>query len=265
MDAAPPNPPPQIELLAVDVPRGDAVSKAPIIENVEWTLRASEFWVIGSRPGAGKTDLLCTAAGLLRPLGGRRLFFGHEATNLNNEEFVRQRLRIGMVFDGGRLFPEMTVAENIAMPVLYHRHCAVEEAQAAVRHALDLTGLEAHANQQPVQIVRGLHQRIGLARALALEPEVLLVDNPLGGIDPRQGRWWIEFLSALVAGHPKLPRSITIAIAVDDFRPWLESSCLFGIVQDRHFSLVGRRDQVVNSPLPLVRELLSKDSLDELA
>jgi len=258
MEPAPPALSPQIELTDVDVPRGDVLSRTPIIEEVRWTLCPEEFWVVGARPGAGKTDLFFTTAGLLRPLRGQRVFFGNETADLRGEAFVRERLRIGMVFDSGRLFPELTVAENIALPVRYHATGTADEALARVHRSLELTGLERYADRTPAQVVRSLHQRIGLARALALDPEVLLVDSPLSATDPRQARWWIDFLTTLAAGHPMLDRRLTVAVAVDDFRPWLEGDRQFAAVCDKRFHHVGRSSQLANSPVSVVPELLGQ-------
>lgn len=245
-----------IELANADIPRAATASPVPVVKDVRWEIRAGEFWVLGALPGGGKTDLLCTAAGLQRPMKGRQRLFGKDTETLSEEELVAARLRIAMVFTSGRLFHGLTVAQNVALPISYHYSYDVEEVSRKVSEALALTGLTEWEHQRPTQITRNLHQRIGLARALALEPEILLVDNPLTGIDPRQGRWWLDFLCT--AGKTK-----TIIVAVDDLRPWLEVGTQFALLRKRHFEVLGGRGHVQNSSDPLVRELLMPAFDDE--
>ena len=247
----------QIELRDIDVARADLTVPVPIIEQVTWTISAGDFWAVGAPPGGGKTDLLCTAAGLQKPIQGTHRLFGTDTGHLQEHELVEKRLRIGMVFTSGRLFPQMTVAENLALPICYHSNWSQERATDEVEAALALTGLERLADLRPTQITRNLHQRIGLARALALQPEVLLIDNPLAGVDPRQGRWWLDFLCRLTAGHPALGRPLTIVVATDDFRPWLDTARLFGVIHDKHFDSLGGAGEVRENPQPAVRELLT--------
>jgi ABC-type transporter Mla maintaining outer membrane lipid asymmetry ATPase subunit MlaF len=247
----------QIELAEADIARGEIVSRAAIIEAVSWSVRAGDFWAVGGLPGAGKTDLLGTAAGLQRPLKGSHRLFGVDTRELDEQQLVERRLRVGMVFGNGRLFPRLTIAENIALPICYHSNWPGERAADEVKEALQITGLEHIAERRPGQVTRNLHQRIGLARALALQPEVLLIDNPLLGVDPRQGRWWLDFLSQLAKGHPVLGRKLTIVIAADDFRPWLETARQFAVIEEKGFRVLGSNQEVKKSTDTIVRELLT--------
>jgi ABC-type transporter Mla maintaining outer membrane lipid asymmetry ATPase subunit MlaF len=245
-----------IELLDVNVPRTDALTSHPIVRDVNWTIRDGEFWVIGGLPGSGKSDLLATAAGLQRPLSGSHLLFGHDVRSLDEHELVFQRLRVGVVFgNGGRLFPQLTIAENLALPICYHKECTAEQAAPEVNKALDVCGLASLATRRSADVTRNLHARIGLARALALNPEVLMVDNPLYGLDPRQARWWLDFLCLLVKGHPKLTHPITVVVAADDLRPWEEVGRQFAVIKDKQWLSIGSREQLQASADPLVREM----------
>ena len=246
----------QIEMRHIDVARSDIPTPVPIIEQVEWTIASGDFWLVGASPGSGKTDLLCTAAGLQKPIHGSHLLFGSDTGHLMEHELVEKRLRVGMVFTNGRLFPRMTVAENIALPICYHSNWHLDRAADEVKAALEITGLERLADLRPTQVTRNLHQRIGLARALALHPEVLMIDNPLAAVDPRQGRWWLQFLGRLAAGHPSLGRP-TIVVAADDFRPWLDAARQFALIRDRQFHLLGDAAAVRANEEPAVRELLT--------
>jgi phospholipid/cholesterol/gamma-HCH transport system ATP-binding protein len=239
-----------IQLVDADIPRAQVLSPIAIVEDVQWSIARGDFWVVGAQPGTGKTDLLCTAAGLQKPIKGRQILFGKSTDEMSEEELVSMRLRIGMVFTSGRLFNGLTVAQNIALPLTYHHAFSGEELEERVSSALTRTSLNAWGNKRPDQITRNLHQRIGLARALALEPEVLLVDNPLAAVDPRQSRWWLDFLC-------DLQKSVTVIVATDDFRPWLDVGRQFALLKERHMELVGGRDEIRASRDTLVRELLT--------
>ena len=247
----------QIELKNAYVAKAEIVLPVPVLEAVDWVISSGDFWALGAAPGAGKTDLLSTAAGLQKLIKGVHRLFGVDTAELYEQELVEKRLRVGMVFTNGRLFPQLTVAENLALPICYHSNWHVERAQDEVKSALALTGLERVADLRPAEVTRNLHQRIGLARALALNPEVLLVDNPLAGIDPRQSRWWIDFLCQLAQGHPKIGRKLTIVVAADDFRPWLEVARQFAVIREKRLEVVGGRTEVRESEEPIVRELLT--------
>ena len=239
-----------IQLLEADIPRAQIASPIAVVKNVNWSVRRGDFWIIGAQPGAGKTDLLCTAAGLQRPMRGEQHLFGKNTATMSEEELVQTRLKIALVFTNGRLFNGLSVAQNIALPLSYHHAFDEKELADRVSAALSRTSLTAWANKRPDQITRNLHQRIGLARALALEPEVLLIDNPLGGVDPRQGRWWLDFLC-------EVKKSVTVVVSTDDFRAWTDVGTQFALLKERQLEIIGGRDEVRQSKDELVRELLT--------
>jgi ABC-type transporter Mla maintaining outer membrane lipid asymmetry ATPase subunit MlaF len=242
-----------------------AASHAPecaVIEGIDWTVRVGDFWVVGGSSGSGKSDLMATAAGLLRPLRGVHRLFGEELIRLDEESFLRQRRRAGLVFGNeGRLFNQMTVAENLALPLCYHRNCDAREVRARVDEILEHTGLSAMANRTPANVNRSLRSRVALARALALQPELLLLDNPVRESDPAQRRWWIEFLSVLCAGHAVLShRRTTIVVATDDFRPWLGAGQRFALITGQGWRTIGARADLSACDEPLLRELLHEET-----
>jgi ABC-type transporter Mla maintaining outer membrane lipid asymmetry ATPase subunit MlaF len=251
------SPEPVIELSEVDVPRSDLAAAAPVIHNVRWTVARGDFWAVGGPPGAGKTDLLSTAAGLQRPLKGEQRLFGKDLRKMDEEELVSTRIRAAMVFAAGRLFPYLTVAENLMLPLAYHREWSKERTAEQVSQALEATGLSSIQNKRPAQVTRDLHQRIGLARALALSPEVLLIDNPLVGIGPRQVRWWLDFLSQVNSQSGESGHPTTIIVATDDFRPWSDTARQFAVLKEKHLEVIGGRDELQNTSEPAVRELLT--------
>ncbi|MBK7338460.1 MAG: ATP-binding cassette domain-containing protein [Saprospirales bacterium] len=130
------------------------------------------------------------------------------------------RLKLGVVFDGGQLLSGMSVAENIALPLRYHRELSPDELAARVNDLLKQMDLATMADRTPGQIGRAWQQRAGLARAMALQPEVLLLDSPLTGLDVRHANWWLGFLDQLSHGHRWMNgRPMTLVVTADDFRP----------------------------------------------
>jgi len=240
--------------------RGVAVSSmrdasAVKVEDVNWSVTAGDFWVIGGLQGAGKRDLLMLAGGLTAPAAGE-YFFNGIAMPVFEGDHLANRLRLGYVFDGGQLFNQLTLAENIALPLRYHRDPNEAELETAVRRMLELTELTAWADSTPGAISRTWRKRAGLARALMLRPSVLLLDNPLSGLDARQGGWWLNFLGGLSAGGELTGgQPLTVIVTTEDFRPWRKVARQYALLNDRRFTVLGNPEQLAAASTELVREL----------
>ena len=211
-----------------------------VFEEVNWSVATGDFWAIAGLHGCGKTDFMTVAAGLNLPVRGAYWVFGRELGAGFERDLLETRRRLGLVFDGGRVLRHLTVAENVGLPICYHRDQPVEEAAVEIDRLLALTGLSVWADQPTMSLSRNWQQRVGLARALALQPEVLLVDNPLSGLDPRDAAWWLAFLSQLAAGHPDLGgRPMTLVVSCDDLRPWQGRARQFAVLRDRRLVPLG--------------------------
>lgn len=245
-----------IELHQADIPRAEALRPEAIVGEVNWRILTGDFWVIGGLPGSGKTDLLATAAALQKPLAGTHCLFGRDVQTMDEHELLQEKRRVGFVFGNGRLFTQSTIAENVALPICYHENCSYADAEPRVQEVLKLTGLDTIAEHRPREVTRNMHQRIGLARALALQPEVLLLDNPLLGVDPRLGRWWIDFLCSLATSGLH-GRKLTLVVGTDDFRPWTDVGRSFGYIHERRWTPIGGREDLKTLKEPVLRELMS--------
>jgi ABC-type transporter Mla maintaining outer membrane lipid asymmetry ATPase subunit MlaF len=202
-----------------------------VAEEVHWTVTRGDFWVIGGLHGTGKSDLLLLAAGLLPPARGSYRYFG-EPMPAHPEERLADRLRLGLVFDNAQLFNHLTVAENIALPLRYHRDWSAAEASGRVRELIEALELTPWAERAPGSLGRNWQKRVGLGRALAMNPELLLVDNPLGGLDPRQAQWWLHWLDRLARGDQLTPgRVVTIVVTAADLRPWKNHARQFAVLR----------------------------------
>jgi ABC-type transporter Mla maintaining outer membrane lipid asymmetry ATPase subunit MlaF len=251
---------PVVESSGLAVGTGGA-SDSVLLQEVEWTIQPGDYWVVGGPPGSGKSDLLATVAGLYRPMRGTLKLFAKDTAELSEEEFLNIRLRIGLVFEnGGRLFHHLTVGENVALPLRYHQNCSSVEVEDRVEALLETTGLTRFTDARAGQVKSGWRQRVGLARALALQPELLLLDNPLAGIGPQEARWWREFLSRLVEGHELMGnKPVTLVAACHDLRPWADQGKQFALLKQQRWMRVGGREELACSAEPLLRELLAAD------
>lgn len=211
------------------------------IKGMDWQVGAGDFWVIGGAHASGKSDLLATTAGLQKPAGGQFRIFGHDLYSLEEDELLKQRLRTGLVFkDGGRMFSHLTVAENVALPLRYHSLHPESEIPAKVEELLEATGLPEFAKSTTATLGANWKQRVGLARALALKPELLLLDEPLAGLEPKHRRWWLDFLGQLSAAKT------TLVIATNDVAPWSDTGNQFALLRDQRWQVLGGRAELKN-------------------
>ncbi|HUL51589.1 MAG TPA: ATP-binding cassette domain-containing protein [Candidatus Nitrosotalea sp.] len=236
--------------------------ETPSVEDVTWTVRSGDYWVIGGWPGSGKSDLLATIAGMMRPLRGTLRLFGLDRVSAHEHELADARAKIGLVFEnGGRPFNHLTVTENVTLPLCYHENRAPEEAIERVGALLEFAGLESVAGRFPTEISFFLQQRMALVRALALRPRVLLVDNAVSGATTREARWWRQALSQLAAGHAVTDgQPLTLVVGCHDLRPWSDHGKQFALLKHRRWLGIGDRAALGQSEEPLLRELLAADS-----
>ena len=229
-----------------------------VVEDVSWTVMPGDYWVVGGLHGAGKSDFIAAAGGILLPIRGTYRLFGKEIEYGFERELVETRLRSGVVFDGGRLLNHLTLAENVALPMQYHLSLSHDELLARMSELLEAVGMTGEANAFPASISRNRQQRVGLARAMALRPEVILLDAPLTGLDPTDANSWIEILDRLAEGHPAMGgQPVTLVATADDFRPWRGHARQFAVLRHKHLRLL--RHVSTDTEEHLMREMVGKD------
>jgi ABC-type transporter Mla maintaining outer membrane lipid asymmetry ATPase subunit MlaF len=228
-----------------------------ILDKVNWSVARGEFWVIGAPQSSGKSDFLMTMAGLLPPASGCYKFYGNE-TRIFDESRLADRLRMGFIFENAALFHYLTVAGNVALPLRYHKNLEPEEGAQAIGELLEITGLKPVAEMAPANLPRSWLKRAWLARALSLHPDILLADNPLGGLPALHVHWWLRFLDELSRGHKGFGGTpMTVIVTTDDLRPWHNGPRRFALLKDRNFISLGSWDEMVSTNEPLLSELLA--------
>ena len=155
-----------------------------VIDNLSFKIHRGETMVIMGGSGCGKSTLLRHIIGVMKPTAGSVKIFGEEITTMNDRQIGDIRRRFGMLFQSGALLASLTVGENVALPLEQHTDFSAEEIQEIVTRRLQTVGLNGFENLKPAEISGGMRKRVGLARALALDPELLFSDEPTSGLDP---------------------------------------------------------------------------------
>lgn len=155
-----------------------------VLNGINFKVRRGETFVILGGSGCGKSTLLRNLVGLMRPYSGQILINGQDFTAMSDDERIAVRKNMGMCFQGSALFNSMTVGDNVALPL--REHTKLEESTISImtRIKLELVGLGGFESYLPSELSGGMRKRAGLARAMAMDPEIIFYDEPSAGLDP---------------------------------------------------------------------------------
>jgi phospholipid/cholesterol/gamma-HCH transport system ATP-binding protein len=198
----------RIERMGVDFGR------QPVLRDITLSVARGQTLAVIGESGCGKTVLLKTVIGLLRPTAGSVRFDGRDLSRLSEKEITTQRTRFGFLFQQAALFDSMTIAQNVAFPLRQHTRKSQEEIRQVVMARLAEVGLSPSVlGKKPAELSGGMRKRVGLARALAMEPEILLYDEPTTGLDPIMSDVINELILSTRRQHP-----VTSIVVTHDMR-----------------------------------------------
>ena len=185
-----------------------------VLRDISLDVARGETVAIIGETGCGKTVLLKTIIGLIQPSNGEAFFDGQNLAGLSEKELTRQRIRFGFLFQQAALFDSMTVAQNVAFPLRQHTTKDNSEIRQIVLGRLAEVGLPGNVvAKKPAELSGGMRKRVGLARALAMEPEIMLYDEPTTGLDPIMSDVINELILSTRKKHP-----VTSIVVTHDMR-----------------------------------------------
>ena len=224
-----------------------------VLRGVSFVLEKGETLVVMGGSGTGKTVLLRLVAGLIRPDSGRLRVFGHSIENLSEEALLPVRRRMGYVFQSAALFDSLSVHDNVAYPLREHTSLEEAEIDERVVRNLSVVGLSSDILPLlPSELSGGMRTRVGIARALSVEPEMLLFDEPTAGLDPTNAKLVADLMlnlrggvcdTAMVVTHDiELARTVADRVAV--------------LIKGQ-FAALGPADEVLGGSNPAVQAFLA--------
>ena len=161
-----------------------AFNETTIFENINLKLFADEMTVIVGASGSGKSVLMKTVLGLIKPVGGTVIIDGEDIFAIKRRQLNNVRKKMAMLFQGGALLDSMNVFQNVALPMVEHLNLSDEELARNVKEKLHLVGLENIEHKLPSELSGGMKKRVSLARAISLNPYYIIYDEPTTGLDP---------------------------------------------------------------------------------
>jgi phospholipid/cholesterol/gamma-HCH transport system ATP-binding protein len=229
----------------------------PVLSAIDITFMRGEISVIIGGSGTGKTTLLRLLIGLEKPDRGSILIAGQDIVPLGDAEMNRVRRKFGMVFQYAALLDSMTVLENVAFPLREHTKLSEREIRERVRAKLADLGLNDVEHQFPSQLSGGMRKRVGLARALMLEPELVVYDEPTSGLDP----FTTELVDEMIVST-RTRLNLTSIVISHDMASALRIADRIHLLAEGQVAGSGTPDELVAGKVPLALRFLQASSID---
>ncbi len=226
-----------------------------VLRGVDLTINKGETAVIIGRSGCGKSVLLKLIIGLLKPDQGKILVNGDDVTSLNDSQLNKVRQKFGMLFQASALFDSMTVDENVGLGLREHTKLSEEEITGKVKEKLKMVGLSGVEEKKPAQLSGGMKKRVGLARAIAMDPEYVLYDEPTTGLDPIMA----DVINELII-NLRNTISITSIAVTHDIVSAYKIADRIAMLYEGKIVFVGTPEEVKNTDNPVVRQFTEGSS-----
>ena len=225
----------------------------PILEDVTFAARRGETVAIVGESGTGKSTILKLILRLLVPDSGSVAIDGEDITHLTFEEALEVRKKMGMVFQGAALFDSMTVFENVAYPLREHTDLNEDEIEERVREKLEFVDLDPDRvmEQMPAELSGGMRKRVGVARAMAGKPELMLYDEPTSGLDPLTTATITKLIMKL-----ERELGVTSIVVSHDIRSVSRMATKVAVLADRRIRFFGSPEQMTGSDDQYIQDFL---------
>ncbi len=226
-----------------------------IYERLDLDVYPGETLTIIGGSGTGKSVTLKMLIRLLRADAGSITAFGDEVTTMGPRGLLELRRRIAMLFQGAALFDSLTVAQNIKYPLIEHGWRDEAAMDARVREVLDQVGLGAIEEQKPAALSGGMKKRVGLARAIAIKPDVILYDEPTTGLDPIN----VRRINGLIR-HLQDSLGVTSIVVTHDMDSCFTVTDRLAFLYDKRIAWVGPPEEARRAPIEILREFVKGGS-----
>ncbi len=236
-----------MELQDVSIDFGDG----PLLKRVNLQIQSGESIVLIGPSGFGKSVVLKLFAGLLKPTGGQVLVEGHDLNALKPLQQALLLLKMGMLFQKNALFDSLSVGENIAFPLREKTSQSEEQIQERITFFLEAVGIPHARDLFPDEISGGMQKRLGIARALALNPQIVLYDDPTAGLDPITSRRIVELILQL-----RREQKSTIVAVTNDMARAYQLADRIVMVVDGELIVTGDKDQTLKHKDPRVAQFI---------
>ncbi|WP_444548275.1 ABC transporter ATP-binding protein [Candidatus Magnetomonas plexicatena] len=229
-----------------------------IIKNATVSIPRAQTTVIVGGSGSGKTTILRHLIGLLKPRSGEILINGVDIVNLNDQQLDDKRKKMGVLFQGAALLNSFTLAENVALPLREHTKLKDSVIGIMVRMKLDLVGLSGFDNFYPSQLSGGMKKRAGIARAMAMDPEILFFDEPSAGLDPVTAAGLDELINKLNKVF-----KITVVVVTHELPSIFKIADYVIMLDSGDVIFAGTLEEFKESEIPKVRTFLERTPNEE--
>jgi phospholipid/cholesterol/gamma-HCH transport system ATP-binding protein len=222
-----------------------------VLDGVSFNIEKGESVVIIGRSGGGKSVLLKHLIGLLQPDTGQVLIEGEDIVPMNERELLRVRRKFGMLFQSAALFDSLTVAENVAFAFRRERSLPEAEIRNKVAEVLEMVDLPGTEDKKPSELSGGMRKRVGLARAIIYQPQIVLYDEPTTGLDPIVS----DSIDQLIL-RVRDRLDVTTVVVTHDMRSTRRLGQRILMLHDQRIYVTGTPDEIFNSPDPVVRRFV---------